>query len=262
MVGPNIIGASLCIDVLLELFHYFYVDEIFHSFNEVVHHLPSVLRTGQVQLHVRRIDKHFRKYILPNIDCHNVWSIQIPNLYHMASIDLSQFDQVRFLILRNVTTKNWPDRFPEQLRSLILFVRSKDREKVFHQALGLDHIQRLEFHSSFLHFRECHRILPKPSKIKHLIFTSRCSCIDYQFLVNNMPYLRTLRSTLTYHPHRFEANLSRFRCLHTIELSCRYTDIKEMISLLSQITVKSLRRCQLVNINNSLSSRIAAVLIS
>jgi len=262
MVNPNMIDDVLCADVLLELFRYFYIDEIFHSFNEVIYDLPLILGQGARHLHIRRIDKHFRKYILPKIDPNHVVSIRIPNLYHMAPIDLSQFKNVQSLRLFNVTEKNWPDRFPRQTKSLFLYVRSRDRHELFHRSLTLAPIERLEFHSKCLHFRESDRILAEPSKIKHLIFSSQRCFIDYRFLVNNLPDLQTFKSNVTYYPHRFEVNLSRFSSLQSLSLSCRYIDIEEMISFLSKTTVKSLRRCQIVNTDNSLSSGIAVILIS
>ena len=256
------IDDFLCIDVLLELFRYFYIDEIVSSFDEVIRDLPGLLRQSRVPLHVCRIDKHFRRFILPHIDCARVVSIRIPNLYRMASVDLGRFHHLHSLTLGNVTTKNWPGRLPQQLRSLVLFVRSRDRQEVFHRSLRLAHIERLEFHSTFLHFRECGQVLPKPSTVKHLIFSSRRCFIDYDFLANNLPHLHTLKVNLAYYPHRFEAILSRFSSLHTLVLSSCYIDIEEMISFLSQITGNSLRRCQLVNIKSSLSPDIALVLIS
>ena len=54
----------LCMDILLDLFQYFYVDELFQSFHDIIYHLPILLKKGNVLLHVRDIDAHFRKHIL------------------------------------------------------------------------------------------------------------------------------------------------------------------------------------------------------
>ncbi|CAF3434511.1 unnamed protein product [Rotaria sp. Silwood1] len=249
-------------DVLMELFKYFYVDELFCLFNDVIHQFPLLLKKGNLQLHVRHIDAYFRKHILPNIEINNVISIRIKNMYHMAPVNLGQFNQVHLLILQNVTALNWPSDFPTNLKSLAIYARSKDREAVFKQALSLDNIERLEFNSPFLHFHDCHDILTKPSTIKHLMFNSQRCFIDYQFLLNNMPHLETLRSTNTYYPHRFNANLGTFTCLRTIDLICKHVDIDAMISFLTNIASNSLRRCRLINISSSLSTHIAIVLIS
>ena len=256
--------SGLSVDILLELFHYFFVDEIFHSFNGIVGQLPLLLSNGNTPLHVRRMNAYFRKWILPNIEVNNVRSIRIQNLYQMAPIDLAQFRNVHLLILQNVSAANWPRRFPIALKNLTLHVRSKDREEVLLKALSLDSIERLEFHSTFLHFRRCKKTLEKPSTIRHLAFNSQRCCIDFEFLRNNMPDLRTLRSINTFHPHRFPIadDQDRFSALETIDLHCQHMDIEAMISMLISIAVNSLRRCQLVNINNSLSSGIADVLLS
>ena len=253
----------LCMDMLLELFQYFYVDELFNSFNNIIHLFPSILKNGKVQLHIRYIDTHFRKHILPNIEINNVISIRIKNMYEMAPVNLGQFNQVRSLTIGNVTARNWSCDLSNTLTHLTIFVRSKDRREVFKKALGLSNIDRLEFNSTFLHFNECHDILPKPSSIKYLIFNSQCSVIDYEFLLNNMPHLQSLKSINTYYPHRNRINLGRFNYLHTIDLVCKHMDIDAMIFLLTKIAVHSLRRCRLINIENSLLlSGIANVLIS
>jgi hypothetical protein len=183
-------------------------------------------------------------------------------MYQMAPVNLGQFNQVRLLIIRNVTELNWPCNFPKKLKYLTVYVRSKDREKVFKKALSLDSVERLEFNSTFLHFHDCNDKLPNPSPIKHLVFNSQRCFIDYQFLLNNMPFLQSLQSINTYYPHRYKANLGAFKCLHTINLVCKHIDIDGMIFLLTNIAVDSLRRCRLININNSLSSGIANVLVS
>jgi hypothetical protein len=262
MTEFKVMGNILCMDVLCELFQYFYVDELFNSFDDIIHFFPLVLRKGNVQLHIRQIDAHFRKRILPNIEINNVISIRIPNMYQMAPVDIGQFTQVRLLILHNVTTFNWPCNFPSKLKYLTTFVRSKYRQDVFKKALSLDHIERLEFNSTFLHFHDCNDILAKPSPIKHLIFNSQRCFIDYQFLINNIPDLQSLRSINTYYPHRVKTYIGRFNCLNTINLVCKHIDIDAMIFFLTNIAVHSLRRCRLININNSLSPDIANVLIS
>lgn len=255
-------GHILSIDVLLELFQYFYIDELFNLFNDTIHQFPLLLKKENVQLHVRYVNSYFRKHILPNIEINNVISIRIENVYHMAPVNLAQFNQLRILILSNVTAHNWPSYFPSNLKYLIIYVRSKDREQVFKQALTLDNLERLEFNSSFLHFHDCNYVLPKPSTIKHLVFNSQRCFIDYQFLSNNMPYLQTLKSINTYYPHRSNINMGKFPCLHTIDLICKHLDIEQMIFLLTTIASSSLRRCRLINVNSRLSSDIANVLIS
>lgn len=71
----------LCVDILFELFQYFYVDELFNLFSNIIHNLPALLKTGNIRIHIRHIDRRFRKHILPFIDINNVISARIPNLY-------------------------------------------------------------------------------------------------------------------------------------------------------------------------------------
>jgi hypothetical protein len=263
MIQLRNIGDILCTDVLIELFEYFYVDELFQSFGHILHNLPLLLREGNVQLHIHDIDAYFRKHILSNININNVISIRIENMYQMAPVNLSQFKHVRLLILRNVTEINWPKHFPINVKCLVLYVRSKHRHEVLKKALNLDCVEKLEFHSTFLHFHDCDDILNKPSSIRHLLFNSKRCFLNYRFLLNNMPYLQSLRSINTYYPHGFKQNSGTFRNLHTIDLSCKHIDIDEMISFLTDTAIHSLRRCRLINIQNSLlSTGIANVLIS
>ena len=262
MVELHTLCESLCVDILLELFRYLYADEIFKNFNYVLHNLPLLLNRANLPLHVRYVDAYFRKHILPNINVDNVKSIRIPNMYHMAPVNLSQFNCVQLLILHNVTELNWPKYFPNNVKYLIIHVRSKHRHEVFRKALSLDHIQILEFHSTFLHFDDCDDKLTKPSPIKHLIFNSKQCFIHYQFLINNMPNLLSLRSVNTHYPYRCKLNGNIFRNLRTINLTCKHIDIDEMIDFLTHVAIGSLRRCRLINIENSLSSGIAYVLIS
>ena len=161
-----------------------------------------------------------------------------------------------------MTNFNWPDDFPAGLKYLIIHVRSKHRQEVFKKALALNNIERLEFHSRFLHFRDSDDNLDKGSSIRHLAFHAQRCVLHYQFLLKNMPDLQTLRAMNTYYPHGLKEHCGSFRYLHTIDLVCRYIDIKEMISFLINIGVHSLRRCRLVNINNSSLTGIAEVLIS
>ena len=179
----------------------------------------------------------------------------------MAPVNLSQFTGVRLLILQNVSARNWPRFFPNPIENLKVYVRSKDREEVFLKALSLENVQKLEFRSNFLHFRPCSKILSKPSNIQHLIFNSHRCSIDYEFLVKNLPDLRSIRSTNTYYPHRFNTVSGQFNNLQTIVMHCRHIDIEAMIYFLSEIALKSLRRCEFVNIESSLSG-IANLLIS
>ena len=83
MVELRNIAEILCMDVLLELFQYFYVDELFQSFTNIVPRFSSLLKEGNVHLHVRNIDGHFRRRILPYIDLNNVKSIRIQNMYRV-----------------------------------------------------------------------------------------------------------------------------------------------------------------------------------
>ncbi|CAF1272219.1 unnamed protein product [Adineta steineri] len=256
------ISNILCTDILLELFQYFYVDELFNAFNDTIHYLPLLLKNGNVQLHVRHVDSHFRKHIMPNIERNNVISVRIQNMYQMAPVNLGEFNQVHFLVLHNVTELNWPDNFPKDLKYLTIYVRSKDRHKIFKKALNLDNIKRLEFNSTFLHFHDCNETLVKPSTIKHLVFNSQRCFINYEFLLNNMPDLQSLKSSNTYYPHRTKTNLGIFNRLYTIDLDCKHIDIDVMILFIIDVSRYSLRQCRLININNSLSSYIADVLIS
>ena len=256
------IGDILCTDILIELFQYFYVDELFKSFGHILPNLPLLLREGNVRLHIYNIDAFFRKHILHNININNVISIRIQNMYQMAPVNLNQFNHVRLLILHNVTELNWPKQFPINVKYLIIYVRSKHRHEVFRKALNLHSVEKLEFHSTFLHFHDCDDILDKPSSIRHLLFNSKRSFLNYRFLLNNMPYLQSLRSINTYYPHGVKQNLGTFKNLHTIDLFCKHIDIDQMISFLTNVAIHSLRRCRLINIKNSLLSGIANVLIS
>ena len=255
-------GNFLSSDLLLELFQYFYVDELFHLFADLVQPLPALLGRGGLPLHIRRVDRRFRQHILPRIEVQNVVSIHIRNVYHMAPVNLGQFDQVQWLTLHNVTAGNWPCRFPNRLRYLTVHVRSKHRESVFKSALSLQSVERLEFHSSFLHFKACHDKLERSSNVRHLIFDSQRCCLDYHFLRENVPHLQCLISRNTHYPHRFDMNPGLFSGLHTIEMSCKHLDVAAMIALLKKIAVHSLRRCRIVNTHNSSSADIAFALIS
>lgn len=252
----------LCVDVLFELFRYFYVDELFHSFDGSIDQFATLLRNGNVPLHVRRIDAHFRKRILPKIEPMNVISICIRNVYHMAPVKLAQFARLEFLILHNVSARNWPRDLPDRLKYLTVHVRSKDRNVVLKNALSLASIQRLELNSSFLHFADFNELLPEPSTVEHLVLRSRRSLIDYDFLVNNVPCLRSLRSSLTHYPHRISSTAGIFTCLHTLDLDCKCLDIDAMLSHLTNHCAYTLRRCRLINVRSSLSTDIALVLLS
>ena len=255
-------GNFLSADLLLELFQYFYVDELFHLFADLGQPLPALLRTGGLPLHIRRVDRRFRQHILPRIEVQNVVSIHIRNVYQMAPVNLGQFDRVRWLTLHNVTAGNWPCRFPNRLKYLTVHVRSKHRESVLKSALSLKSVERLEFHSSFLHFKACRDKLENHSTVRHLIFDSQRCFLDYHFLRENVPHLQTLISRNTHYPHRFDMKPGLFASLHTIEMSCKHLDIAAMISFLKQIALHSLRRCRLVNNHNSSSAGIALLLIS
>lgn len=267
MVETRNICNILCTDVLLELFQYLYVDEIFKLFHGTIDHVSSLLKQGNVQLHIGHVDRQFRRHILPHIDRTSVTSIRIRNMYQMSPVDLGQFNHVNLVELHNVTVTNWPNRFPEQLKYLIIYVRSKHRQEILKKAVSLNNLRTVELHSTFLHLdgddddfvTEEHG---HSSSIRHLIFNSRRCFINYQFMLNKMPLLQSLRSINTYYPHARQPIFGKFASLHTVDLDCRYTDIVEMISLLMMIARDSLQQCRIINIRNSLSSEIAEILIS
>ena len=218
-------------------------------------------------LHIDHVDRYFRRHVLPHIDSANAISIRIRNMYQMSPVDLGQFNRVNLVELHNVTVTNWPNRFPEQLKYLIIYVRSKHRQEVFKKTIGLNNLRTMELHSTFLHLDGddddfVNEGLGKSSSIRHVIFNSQRCFINYQFILNNMPFLQSLRSINTYYPHGRQPILGKFASLHTIDLDCKYTDIVEMISLLMMIACDSLRQCRIINIGNSLSSEIAEILIS
>ena len=93
MVESRKIGDILCVDVLLDLFQYLYVDEIFKLFHDAVDHVSLLLKEGNVQLHIDHIDRYFRRHILPYIQSTNVISIRIRNVYgivHKSRIEESK----------------------------------------------------------------------------------------------------------------------------------------------------------------------------
>ena len=103
MVDTRNIGNILCTDVLLELFQYLYVDEIFKLFHDTIGRVSSLLKEGNVRLHIDHVDRYFRRHVLPHIDSANAISIRIRNMYQMSPVDLGQFNRVNLVELHNVT---------------------------------------------------------------------------------------------------------------------------------------------------------------
>lgn len=259
---PRNLNDILSIEIVVNIFQYLYIDEIFEFFNDSLDYLPLILAKYKVPLHIRKINRNFQKKIFMNIDPQYVRSIRIANMNEISPIDFTTFSQAQRFVLKNVSGKNWPKAFPTQIKHLTLHVRSRDRHEVLLNALTVKNLKTLEFRSNFLHFRESNNVLRKASTVEHLSFYSQRCLIDYRFLIMNVPKLQTLKGDLTYYPQRFSTGDGRFRHLETVDLFCKFSDLPFFVSILANFAKNCLKRVRIVNTESSLSTCHAVILTS
>src|SRR5579862_8555850 len=86
---------DLYADVLLCIFEYFTVNEVFQIFSVVIPYLSSLLRNSHVRLHLR-------KSMLSDIDPAQVISVDLACLSRKSLPSISDFINLRSLILRDM----------------------------------------------------------------------------------------------------------------------------------------------------------------
>ncbi|CAF0806704.1 unnamed protein product [Adineta ricciae] len=197
----------LCDDVIIELFSYFNIHEIFYSFCLLIPNLPSLLKDGRVQLHVRSNNTYFFRWILPHISLTQVVSLSIPTRPYNPSI--FKFTNLRSLVLSDVDNplklfernSDWP---PYRLEYLSLSIRNPDvRNKssdigirVLEHAFKLRGLKRFELHESKSSLRmvELFNELTFPSTfqssdLERVIITIYCHWLTLQSILSYLPRL-------------------------------------------------------------------------
>ncbi|UJR36671.1 hypothetical protein I4U23_029388 [Adineta vaga] len=199
--------SNLCNDILIELFSYFNVHEIFYSFCILIPYLPTLLKKGHTQLHVRSNNSYFIRWILPHINLTQVISLNVPT--RPCNPSIFKFTNLRSLVLHDVDdplllfekSSDWP---PYQLEHLSLHIRNSDiRNKssnigtrVLEHAFQLRRLKHFEFHESKSSLRmvELFDELNFPStfhssSIERLIISIYCHWLTLQSILSYLPHL-------------------------------------------------------------------------
>ena len=226
---------DLCLDVIIEIFSYFNIHEIFYSYCLLIPCLPKLLINGRVRSHVRSNNEYFIRWILPHIKLPQIISLNVPKRPYNPSI--FRFTGLRSLVLHDVDdplillekSNDWP---PSSLEHLALSIRNPDIPnkpsnigiRVLEKVFQLSCLKSFELHESkaSLKMVELHDQLHFPAKfhssnLQSLILTVYC-------------HWNTLPSILHYAP-----NLRSFQFYSSINSSEKY---------LSQLSFLSLRKLQ------------------
>lgn len=236
---------DLCLDILIELFSYFNIHEIFYSFAQLIPCLPSLLVNGRVPLHIRSNNSYFIRWILPHIQLCQVVSLNVPKRPYNPSV--FRFLGLRSLVIHDVDeplkllakTHDWP---PPSLQHLSLSIRNPDvpsrpsniGTRVLEQALQLASLTSFELHESksSLKMVELSDQLNLPSNfhsstLQTLILTVYSNWKTLQSILSHTPHLRSLQfSSSTICPEKPVSSFSLLylRRLH-FQLDGLHTDL-------------------------------------
>jgi hypothetical protein len=216
---------ALCADVILCIFEYFTVNEIYDIFSQVIPNLTSLLINSHVRLHLRNSK-------IPPIDPAQVISIDLPCLPRLSSISLSEFINLRSLILHDMEDPRLLINQPlsQALETLYLNVSLRNQPPIILLLLSLiTQLPRLKsytlmYPSSYFVLQKDSLILQTSSiTIKNLKLDFKCSISSLEKLLKYLPYLHRLQTTIGSNPDNISES-SQILLLPNIQHLCLLWD--------------------------------------
>lgn len=263
---------DLCPDILLDIFQYFSVNELYDIFIDLIPYLLSLINQSHIQVHIDKyVKEDFWMKILPNINSSQIISLEnsyfLTNLLHFTSIrsislnlqSLILFEQLQYLI------------YLEQL-SLQL------SEEILEQQCWLDPILLLPKLYKFKLDLSISKNVLSPQKsisidkspytsntVKHLELEIPMSWQSILLFLSHFPNVQNVRALLYQlnSPNRhFSIPPTRFQSLKTLNLQGYFDNMSLIVTSISAFMQK-LQRCRLkamnVTTDDAFSMKYAAI---
>ncbi|CAF3609656.1 unnamed protein product [Rotaria sp. Silwood1] len=238
---------DLCADLLLNIFEFFTLNEIYYSFHEVIPYLTSLLVNSKARLRMCDL-------IIPEVQPTIVASLELQYLSRSSSPLLSDFINLRSLVLHDMEDP-WliiNQNFAESLERLYLNISLRNKNTIIAEFLSfVFRLSKLKYFtiiypSSYFIIQEDSFILPKLSTtIESLKLDVKCSMLCLDKLLKYLPSIRHLHATVAFTEENIEiySRASVFPTVQYLFLSWEYIPIQDVIRFCQ--TMPCLRQCTL-----------------
>jgi hypothetical protein len=250
---------DLCPDILLQLFTYFSLNELFDTFIDSIPYLSSLINQSHIKLHIdKNPTENFWNRILPEINSNQIISL---NNYSNVRINLLQFVSVRSMKL-SLHSSDVSEQFQylihlEQLSLGLSEIIIKDNIWLCH-ILSLPNLKKLKLDLMILKntLQPQNEISIKKSSllsntIKYLELKIPMSWKSFIHFLEHFPNLQILRAslyqlnTVTYESYDIPMLNST---LHTLDLQGYFKSMSSIVTYIST-SMPNLKRCRLIAMN-------------
>ncbi|CAF0872906.1 unnamed protein product [Rotaria sordida] len=238
---------DLCADVLLNIFEFLNINEIYYSFHEVIPYLTSLLVESKIRLQM--CDP-----IVSDVDPRPIASLVMKCLPRSFTPSLLEFINLQRLVLHDMEDP-WlliNKSLPISLEHLSLNVSLRNKTTIIEEFLSLlDRLPKLKYfliiyESSYFVLQENSFNLSKPSTTIHNIeLEVKCSLLTLEKLLKYLPCVHRLSASVGFVEENLEIynRYSEFPNVKLLFLSWEYIPIRDIIRFCQMIP--NLRRCVL-----------------
>jgi len=255
-------------DILLKIFKYFSLNELFDIFTDIIPYLSTLLIEGHVKLYIdKNANNHFWNDFLREINQNQIISLYIP-YSKINDINLLQFSSLRSIILEDFQMINSLSLYPINVFHNFIYLERlslKLSYTILNENLWLDHILHLSTVKQLkidLMFKKNTILSQRDIKISHLPLQS--STIKYLeikipllwtsilSLLHHFPFLQTFHAYL--YRINFNSNdtlqskptLTCFNSLKTLHLTGYFSNMSSIINFFCS-SILHLQTCQLMS---------------
>jgi hypothetical protein len=236
-------------DILIEIFSYFSVEEIFISFTNIIPNLSSVIKNS----HIRSLDEYTINNVLPYIDLSQVISCETISSRRLKAEQLAylfRFPHLQSLILRNaiVLENDYSHLLTTEYPAAVMDICSGDTIKLLHCVFNfIPTLKRFHFQANNIqiNLRDIQENLSINvfSNIEYLKLDIVCSWSALPRILIATPRLQVLCViTVPELQVSLPANL-HLSSLHTLQLTSKDIDLVELGQLLK--CMPNLKYCRL-----------------
>jgi hypothetical protein len=236
-------------DVLLCIFEYFTVNELYETFPEAIPYLTSLLINSHVRLHLR-------KSILTEIDPAQIVSIDLTCLSRLSSPTISDFINLRSLILHDMEDPKILINQPlsQSLEVLHLNISLRNKSEIIPGLLQLlTQLPKLKsytlmYPSSYFILQPDLLIFPTLSTtIINVKLDVKCSINYLELLLLHLPCLRRFQSMIGTNSENLteSAQNSLFSSIESLFLTWEYIPFRNIITFCKKMP--NLKNCQFIS---------------
>lgn len=255
---------DLCPDILLHLFTYFSLNELYDIFFDIIPHLSILLIKGHVKLHINKnCNEHFWNNILSQINLTQVISLNI-DYSKINEINLSQFASLRSITLEDFRMINSLSLHPINQLIYLEQLSIKLSDTILNEDVWLSHILQLSNlkqlkidlmiqKNTIIPQRDINisQLLLQSSTIKYLEIKIPLSWTSVISLLHHFPVLQIFRAYL----YRINSNsndtlisrpnLTCFHSLKTLDLTGYFSNMSSIITFFCS-SMFHLKNCRLM----------------